>query len=177
MNFLSRLIIIVVCMPGILIAQSSVYFVPFEAERFANFSDYNARYIFVDPAFTSFATNEDGSGAVSELPGSSIEVNNAYFFPNPFALSSGTELGYELSRDMDIELRIYNMMANEIYRTEYPSGTQGGLGRGTSRNIYNRIRFTQATFGAPLSAGIYFFVMMNDGNVIHKGKFAVRPRS
>lgn len=92
------------------------------------------------------------------------------FYPNPFSVSAGSELGYKLSKNMDVEVRIYDIRANEIFRGSYTAGTHGGL------TGYNKVRFDLATLGRyELSAGIYFFVLMHDGKVLGRGKFAVRP--
>ncbi len=176
MTFFSKVLLLVLFLSSVVTAQSAVRFVPFAEQRFVSDPQHDTSYIFVDARMMYFEGNGAASAALSQADPDTTEVSNAFFYPCPFSLSQGAELGYELSRDMDIELRIYNMMGNEIYRTEYLHGTQGGLGRGNSRNVYNRIPFTQSTFGSPLSAGAYFFVLMNDGKVIHKGKFAVKPR-
>jgi hypothetical protein len=151
-------------------------FVPIEKPRFVRSQQHDVDHFFLNPIFLTYDDTGFSSGGISEVNDESWSVRDAYFFPNPFSLSSGAELGYELPRDMDIELRIYNMMGNQVYRAEYPAGTNGGLGRGVNRNVYNRIPFNQSTFSAPLSSGIYFFVLMSDGKVECKGKFAIKPR-
>jgi hypothetical protein len=92
------------------------------------------------------------------------------FYPNPFSISSGAELGYKLSKNMDVEIRIYDIRANEVFRKTYGIATPGGF------YGYNKVGFSSATFGGyNLSAGIYFFVLINEGKVLGRGKFAVKP--
>ena len=98
-----------------------------------------------------------------------------YFYPNPFYIETGSTLGYELTQDMDIQIRIYNMAGNEIFRSNYMAGTMGGLGN-ANHQFYNKIAFDQSSFrGHDLSSGIYLFVLINNNKVIQKGKFAVKP--
>lgn len=97
-------------------------------------------------------------------------IGEALFYPNPFKLQDGAQLGYELSKNMDVEIRLYDMRGYEIFAKTYNAGTSGGL-RG-----YNRLRISPSTFeNRQVSAGIYFFLILSEGSVIAKGKFAVRP--
>jgi hypothetical protein len=122
-------------------------------------------------------------GLEAGLPLRSIEGNTAndlaiearilgtpLFYPNPFSISSGSELGYKLSKNMDVEVRIYDIRANEIFRKTFGSATDGGF------SGYNKLFFDLSTFGRyDLPAGIYFFVLVNEGKVLGRGKFAVKP--
>ena len=92
------------------------------------------------------------------------------FYPNPFSMSSGAQLGYKLSKNMDIEIRLYDIRANEIFRKTFGAATYGGV------TGYNKVFFDLAVIGRyDLPAGIYFFVLMHDGSVLGRGKFAVKP--
>ena len=103
------------------------------------------------------------------------ETLPAYFYPSPFYLETGSVLGYELAQDMDVEIRIYNLFGNEVFRQSYVAGTQGGLGH-SGHQFYNKIAFTKESFrGVDMSSGVYLFVLINNGKVIKKGKFAIRP--
>lgn len=98
-----------------------------------------------------------------------------YFYPNPWRLSEGSTLGYELPDNMDIQLRIYTMAGHEIFREDYAAGTMGGLGH-QEHTAYNKIPFDRGSFGGErLPAGIYFFILIHDQKVVAKGKFAIRP--
>lgn len=93
-------------------------------------------------------------------------------YPNPFKLSQGAHIGYSLTQAMDIEIRIYNMRAQEIFRTFLAANTEHTM----PAPAYNKFPLNYDTFGNyPLSAGVYFFVLINNGKVIGKGKFALRP--
>ena len=92
------------------------------------------------------------------------------FYPNPFKLRETARLGYELSKNMDIEIRMYDMRGNEIFKENFASGTVGGL-RG-----YNNLYLTAATFNNyDLPSGIYFFILINNQKVMARGKFAIMP--
>jgi hypothetical protein len=97
-------------------------------------------------------------------------IGPALFYPNPFKLSEGSSLGYELSKNMDIEIKMYDMRGYEIYQNAFVQGASGGT------KGYNKLSMTAAVFnGVELSAGIYFFTIFSDGDLLEKGKFAIRP--
>ncbi|RAP38786.1 hypothetical protein DID80_02100 [Candidatus Marinamargulisbacteria bacterium SCGC AAA071-K20] len=98
------------------------------------------------------------------------------FYPSPFRLTDGTTLGYQLNQALDMELRIYDMRGNEIFRKFFASATdQGG------RTGYNYIPFNQPTevfnnnLPENMPSGVYFYILLNDGKVLGKGKFALLP--
>jgi hypothetical protein len=97
-------------------------------------------------------------------------IGKPLFYPNPLRWSEGAELGYALSKDMDIEIRMYDMRACEIFREVFFAGGLGGA-RG-----YNLLRLDEYTFnGYAISSGVYFFVLIHKGDVLAKGKFVVVP--
>ena len=111
----------------------------------------------------------DGSESDDDAIESKV-LGTPLFYPNPFSISTGAELGYKLSKNMDIDVRLYDIRANEIFRKTFAAGTYGGI------YGYNKIFFDLNTIGRyELPAGIYFFVLMHDGRVLGRGKFAVKP--
>ena len=117
----------------------------------------------------------DGLG-ISSIPSPATDesqvtlIGPALFYPNPFKQSVGAQLGYRLSRNADVELRVFDMRANQIIKTRFNAGFSGGIGG------YNRLTMNQNTFnGFILSSGVYFFVLSSEGRVIGKGKFVVVP--
>jgi len=97
-------------------------------------------------------------------------IGKALFYPNPARQSDLAKLGYQLSKNMDIELQMYDMMANRIFKNTFSAGTNGG------KSGYNKLTLNMETFsGYALSAGVYFYLIMHDGKVLAKGKVAVIP--
>lgn len=118
----------------------------------------------MDELGTTKSTINDDSDVPPEV------TTQALFYPNPVKQSEGAELGYGLSKDMDIEIQIYDMLANRIFRESYSAGSQGG------RKGYNRLTFDLSTFnGDFLSAGVYFYLLLHEGDVLSKGKMAIVP--
>lgn len=98
--------------------------------------------------------------------------SDVYNFPNPFRVKSGTTIGYTLSKDMHIELRVYNIFGHLIYQEDFASGENGG--NGTPE--YNRIEFNDDIVnGRYVPSGVYFFILVHQGEVIGKGKMAIIP--
>ncbi|MBT6121699.1 T9SS type A sorting domain-containing protein [bacterium] len=112
-----------------------------------------------------------GNTADSEDDTIKAEVlGDALTFPNPFKQSTGTTLGYRLSKHMDIEIRIFNMLASQVFKGNYLSGTEGG------KSGYNKLTLNSSSLnGLSLPAGVYFFIIMNDDDVLARGKMAVIP--
>lgn len=116
-------------------------------------------------------TNVLSGGPTSNVGTAPIVTKSPFFYPSPFKLSTGSLLGYELDRDGDVEIRIFNMRADEVFRQFYPSGTVPGGAAG-----YNKVPFDATILGHnQLPSGPYFFVLMNAGQVIAKGKFLLLP--
>jgi hypothetical protein len=101
---------------------------------------------------------------------SDLLVSRPLNAPNPFVLREGSMLGYALTKAADIELRVYRSSGNEILRKTFTSGVHEGAKLG-----YNRVMLTEALFGQSLSAGIYPYLLISDGKVVGKGKFAIMP--
>lgn len=119
--------------------------------------------------FVVMSLNEDFE--LSEAKTNEI-VGDALFFPNPFRLSVGSELGFYLSKNMDTEIRIYNMRAQEVFRQSYSAGSNGGMGQDFG---YNRVSFNSTHFNYDLSSGVYIFLIIYNDTILQKGKFFLLP--
>ena len=112
----------------------------------------------------------DGKGTSEESKKDAEVLGPALCYPNPFRQVEGTELGYRLSKNMDVEVRIYDMLSNMIFKNTFQAGAQGG------RIGYNKLSMNLETLdGFVLSAGVYFYLLVNNGKVLAKGKMAVLP--
>jgi hypothetical protein len=99
-------------------------------------------------------------------------IGDALVFPNPFRQSTsiGAVLGYELSKDLEVDIQVFNMFAQSVAQVSFNSGVYGGS------KGYNRVQINKSSLGGiELSAGVYFYLIMNDGNVLARGKMAVKP--
>ena len=98
------------------------------------------------------------------------------FYPSPAKITDESHLYLKFSNGDstgEIELRIYDMRGNEIYRAYKQK---------LSHNV--RFRFTNEELGhSNMPAGVYFFLVLYDGQVLvnadgaiaGKGKFAILP--
>jgi hypothetical protein len=97
-------------------------------------------------------------------------IGKPLFYPNPARQTDKPKFWYVLSKSMDVQIRIYDMMANMILKSEFPAGSQGGKAGA------NWLSITDETFDQhKLSAGVYFVLIMHDGKVLGKGKVAILP--
>ncbi|MFC1752047.1 T9SS type A sorting domain-containing protein [Thermoproteota archaeon] len=114
----------------------------------------------------------DGSSQADDFdPSVTTLTKRPLFYPNPFRLTDGSILYYELSANQTIEIRIFNIRGQQVFSTVYPAGTNGGSG---GIGVDNQVAFGSSNIGN-LPAGIYFFILMGEGKVIGKGKFAIIP--
>lgn len=93
-------------------------------------------------------------------------------YPNPFrqSISEGAVLSYTMNKDFDVEIHIYNLMSQRVFKQTFQAGSIG------ARKGDNRLKVNnESLLGYNLSAGVYFFVIINDGNVLSKGKMVVKP--
>ncbi|HAR62052.1 MAG: hypothetical protein DKM50_01785 [Candidatus Margulisiibacteriota bacterium] len=84
-------------------------------------------------------------------------------YPNPFIAGKGTTIGYRLSKDMDIQIRVYNMYGYEVARNNYQAGNLGGNGG------YNKVLFR----ADQLPVGVYIYILIYDNRVLGKSKMAI----
>tara|TARA_A100001015_G_C14976093_1_gene707310 strand:- start:350 stop:976 length:627 start_codon:yes stop_codon:yes gene_type:complete len=134
----------------------------------------SARYRFVENSNLSLpgSLNLASSSDSLNIAAASVRTDRpALVYPNPFRLEDNAYLGYGLSRDMAIEIIVYNSKGREVARKQYPSSTPGGMG-----SQYNRISLDSTFFNfSDPPAGVYFYLIVNDGTILSKGKMAIRP--
>jgi|GEM_PF-4174759 len=111
-------------------------------------------------------TNELSNAASVALQTKSV-TRIPLLYPNPVSAGGVGQMGYHLSTGMDIELRFYDMRGYEVFRLNFLKDTMGGM---TGQNLVN-VPINQ--YG--LSSGPYFFLLINAGKVLSKGKFVVKP--
>jgi len=127
--------------------------------------------------FTPIAENMEHFQSGLEVPNleddpnvAAAVIGKALVYPNPFRQETGSRLGYRLSKNMDLEVHVYDMMANLILKKTFRKGSVG------ARKGYNKVNVDLKTWdNFFLSAGVYFYVLINDDNVLAKGKMAVIP--
>ena len=104
-------------------------------------------------------------------------IGDPLFYPNPFRFSNlnnqtnekGGALYYKLSKPMDIKIQMYNIFGQRIWKKDCPANSSCG-------KVENKIEFNKESLnGYEMSAGVYFYLFIYEGNVIGRGKVAVVP--
>lgn len=106
------------------------------------------------------------------LGGSDISLQgNPLNYPNPFDPSTGTYISYNLTKDADISVNIYDLAGNNLVKIARSSGTSGGLAG------YNEV-FWDGKSGSGQTAGngMYIYLIIADGSVAGKGKMVALKR-
>lgn len=91
-------------------------------------------------------------------------------FPNPFKLSTGTYIGYSLSEDEDIDLRIYTATGAEVFRKKLVAGVDDGAKSG-----YNKVLIDTVVLGKNLPTGAYPYILISGNKLVGKGRLVIRP--
>jgi hypothetical protein len=110
------------------------------------------------------------TGQISVTGGSSSLLQSRPLnYPNPFYLNSGTNIVYFLNDDADIQLQVYSAAGHLVYMDDYQSGFTGG----SAGN--NEVPISRSIVGDYWPSGVYYYLLLKDGNVVGKGKLAVLP--
>lgn len=148
-----------------------------EGTDIANFNDKTKKLQLLSFGFDNLDNSgrSDASAITSSIDFEDVTaavIGKALVYPNPFRQNSvkGGILGYELSKPMDVEIHMYDMMGHLIVKRTFNEGADGG------KFGYNKLRLNEDLLEkTPLSAGVYFFLIMNNGALLKKGKMAVKP--
>jgi len=149
-----------------------------EGTDIANFNDKTKKLQLLSFGFNNLDNKgrDDASAITSSIDDfkdvTAAVIGKALVYPNPFRQNSvkGGVLGYELSKPMDVEIHVYDMMGHLIVKRTFNEGADGGNGG------YNKLRLNEDLLNkTPLSAGVYFFLIMNNGTLLKKGEMAVKP--
>lgn len=148
-----------------------------EGTDIANFNDKTKKLQLLSFGFNNLDNSgrSDASAITSSIDFEDVTaavIGKALVYPNPFRQNSvkGGILGYELSKPMDIEIHMYDMMGHLIVKRTFNKGADGG------KFGYNKLRLNEDLLEkTSLSAGVYFFLIMNNGALLKKGKMAVKP--
>ena len=102
----------------------------------------------------------------------SIKDKEPLVFPNPCKIEDGFEIGFFYEKRNPIEIYIYNMKGHLKVKKTVPTQALSN----NSSNVYYIEKINQSDFYAPyISAGAYFFVLVQNEQPIGKGKFGVIP--
>lgn len=136
---------------------------------------YSDDVVVMRVAFNNFLfDSSDGSVSVDDINLLSDIVpqlnGDPLFYPNPFRFSEGGTLQYILSTAMDIEIHMYDIFGRRIYKKVCAADSICG------KSNINQITFNAEELnGYHLSAGVYFYIFIYEGEVIGRGKVAVVP--
>ncbi len=144
-----------------------------EVSDFKNNTDH---LVVLGVNFRNMSPNDTAAQAIAQVQAAQEAeiqaevIGKPLFYPNPARQIDNPKLWYVLSKNMDVEIRIYDMMANMILKSQFPAGSQGG------KEGSNWLALSMNTFDQfSLSAGVYFVLVMHDGKVLGKGKVAIIP--
>ncbi|MGE4170219.1 MAG: hypothetical protein AB7F28_05815 [Candidatus Margulisiibacteriota bacterium] len=91
-------------------------------------------------------------------------------YPNPFSFRAGTQVGYQLTGPMTIELKIFTITGYLVAQKTYMPSEEGGLGK------YNIVSINQDTLGGQwLAPGVYIYALFSEGRVVAKNRMVVMP--
>ena len=101
-------------------------------------------------------------------------LNGPAFNPNPFnpmSINSNyqtSRIAYELSESADLQVNIYNMRGESIWRRSFSSGTLG------ARSGYNEVFWNGTNdYGELCGNGVYIVQLVNGSRLLAKGKVVI----
>jgi len=95
-----------------------------------------------------------------------VAIDNPLFYPSPFSIGDDVQLGFSLNIAANIELRIYDMRGNNVLRYDY----------GLQQYGYVKLNFDSSVYGSKdFPAGVYYYLILSDGDILGSGKFAIIP--
>ncbi|MDD4527124.1 MAG: T9SS type A sorting domain-containing protein [Candidatus Margulisbacteria bacterium] len=107
----------------------------------------------------------DSSAKVGLKPGSKILCN-----PMPYNPNSGKDMviAYELTAQANVEIYVYNLLGQVVWKNMYPLGFAGGSAG------YNQVDFNGVdAFHDKLAVGMYFVQIVHGKSVLGTSKFLV----
>lgn len=99
----------------------------------------------------------------------SLLVGKLLNYPNPFKKSAATTIGYRLSQDANIELRIYTLTGHLLVTKSFAAGSPGG------QSGYNTIEISSNDFPSGGAADVYVYVLLNNDKVLGRSKMGILP--
>jgi hypothetical protein len=98
-----------------------------------------------------------------------LAASAVMFYPNPFNPNNAAGvIAYQLNKDSDVSVYIFNAIGRIIYKKNYLSGTTGG------ETGYNEVGWDgKDASGAVVGNDLYFVRLVSGGKVIGKTKIAV----
>ncbi|MFH2033582.1 MAG: hypothetical protein ABIJ26_02615 [Candidatus Margulisiibacteriota bacterium] len=124
----------------------------------------------------AIAVDSLGRGATQEAThvlvqsGIAIDIESIPLnYPNPFdPRTQTTSIAYVLSKSANIELRLYDLMGNFLYKANFAADAAG------AKAGYNEVTWDGKTgSGTTVGNGIYIYVLLSDGKLLGKGKISV----
>ncbi|HTY13197.1 MAG TPA: hypothetical protein VMD02_03300 [Candidatus Omnitrophota bacterium] len=98
-----------------------------------------------------------------------LKATSVYMYPNPFNPNNGAgAIAYQLSKDGDTSIYIFNSVGQLIYKRSYVAGQPG------AQAGYNEVAWDgKSDFGTVLGNDIYFLRVVSGGKPIGRTKIAV----
>ena len=97
-----------------------------------------------------------------------LKALSVYVYPNPYRGIGNMAIGYQLNKNADTAIYIFNAIGRLIFKRTYISGAEGAhIG-------YNEITWdAKDDFGNLLSNDVYFLRVVSDGKPVGRTKIAV----
>lgn len=113
--------------------------------------------------------NLSSSSYLVKTNSTSVSTSSVFVFPNPFNPYRGSaKIAYQLSKDADTLVFIFNSIGQLIYRKNYVSGTTG------AQTGYNEVSWDGVSdFGQVVGNDIYFVRIVSENKVVGRSKIAV----
>lgn len=140
----------------------------FETSSVATNQAANSGYLQVEPTLVADMAVPFNPGEASALLSTTFSIKRINVYPNPMKSSESGHVYYELSKNGDVDISVFDMLGRTVTKQSFKTGGVGGL-IGVNKVTLSQLGINPLT----LSSGAYFIIVMSQGKVIAKGKMAV----
>lgn len=140
----------------------------FETSSLATNQSSNSGYLQVEPTLVADMAVPFNPSEASSLLATTFGIKRINVYPNPMKSSETGHLYYELSKNGDVDISVFDMLGRTVTKQSFKMGVVGGL-IGVNKVTLAQLGINPLT----LPSGAYVIVVMSQGKVIAKGKMAV----
>ena len=140
----------------------------FETSSLATNQASNSGYLQVEPTLVADMAVPFNPSEASSLLATTFGIKRINVYPNPMKSSETGHLYYELSKNGDVDISVFDMLGRTVTKQSFKMGVVGGL-IGVNKVTLAQLGINPLT----LPSGAYVIVVMSQGKVIAKGKMAV----
>ncbi len=111
-----------------------------------------------------------GQLSLNNTDTASLIISEVLPYPNPMSLRNSGHLYYRLNKNQTLNCMVFDRFGRKIVEKTFPAGSNGG------KVDINNVPLNREFFNNyPISSGVYFIIILSDGEILKRSKLAVIP--